>query len=142
MYFSANALGGLAPYAYEWDFGDGTSSTNESLVHEFTEPGVYNVSVVITDSRADQVTLGAMVEILEIQEKVDKVDVDTEEVEDTLGDVEPLGIALAGGGTVALILLTGFNGRRQRDKMLQQAQLRAKGKYTSNADSIWEDGNF
>ena len=142
VYFSANTIGGLAPYAYEWNFGDGTSSTNDSLVHEFTEPGVYNVSVVITDARADQVTLGAKVEILKTQKVVSEEDVDTGDAEETLGDVEPMGVALAGGGTLALILLTGYNGRKSRDKMMLRAQHKAQKKYTADADAIWDERNF
>ena len=142
MYFSANALGGLAPYSYDWQFGDGTSSTNESLVHEYSEPGVYNVSVVITDARADNITLSAKVEILEFQKVVPEEDVDTGDAEDTLGDVQPMGVALAGGGTLALILLTGYSGRKSRDKMMLKAQHKAQKKNVADADSIWEDDNF
>ena len=139
VYFSANALGGLAPYSYDWQFGDGTSSTNESLVHEYSEPGVYNVSVVITDARADNITLSAKVEILEFQKVVPEEDVDTGDAEETLGDVEPLSVALAGGGTLALILLTGYNGRKSRDKMMLKAQHKAQKKNVADADSVWED---
>jgi len=139
VYFSANALGGLAPYSYDWQFGDGTSSTNESLVHEYSEPGVYNVSVVITDARADNISLGAKVEILEFQKVVPEEDVDTGDAEDTLGDVQPMGVALAGGGTLALILLTGYSGRKSRDKMMLKAKHKAQKKYAADADSVWED---
>ena len=140
VYFSANVMGGLAPYSYEWQFGDGTSSTNESLVHEFAEPGEYNVTVVITDARADQVTLGAVVEIIEIKEEPVVVEVDTSDTtEDTLGDVELTSAALAGGGTLALILLTGYNGRKSRDKMLNKAKVKAHKRGISHADAIWGD---
>jgi PKD repeat protein len=139
VYFSANALGGLAPYTYKWQFDDGTSSTNESLVHEFSDPGVYNVTLVITDARLDQVTLGAQVEILEIQGVVAEKEVDTGDAEDTRGDVQPMSVALAGGGTLALILLTGYNGRKSRDKMMLKAQHKAQEKSAADADSDWED---
>ena len=142
VYFSANTIGGLAPYAYAWDFGDGTSSTNDSLVHEYSEPGVYNVSVVITDARADQISLGAKVEILETQKVVAEEEVDTGDAEENQGDVEPLSVALAGGGTLALILLTGYNGRKSRDKMMLKAQHKAQKKYTADADAIWDDRNY
>ena len=142
VYFSANIIGGLAPYAYEWNFGDGTSSSNDSLVHEYSEPGVYNVSVVITDARSDQITLGAKVEILEAQKVATEEEVDTGDVEENLGDVEPLSVALAGGGTLALILLTGYNGRKSRDKMMLKAQHKAQKKYAADADAIWDDRNY
>jgi gliding motility-associated-like protein len=34
-------------YSYLWDFGDGTTSTEEEPEHEFTEPGYYNVKLVV-----------------------------------------------------------------------------------------------
>jgi hypothetical protein len=100
---------------------------------------VYNVSVVITDARADNITLSAKVEILEFQKVVPEEDVDTGDAEDTLGDVQPMGVALAGGGTLALILLTGYSGRKSRDKMMLKAQHKAQKKYPTDADSVWED---
>ncbi len=35
---------------YYWDFGDGSTSTDESPEHEFTEIGEFNVTVVVIDS--------------------------------------------------------------------------------------------
>ena len=35
---------------YVWNFGDGTSSTQLNPVHTFTNEGIYNVSLAITDS--------------------------------------------------------------------------------------------
>ncbi|MCF6440832.1 PKD domain-containing protein [Pseudoalteromonas luteoviolacea] len=32
--------------SYLWDFGDGTTSTNENPVHEYDKPGIYTVSLV------------------------------------------------------------------------------------------------
>jgi large repetitive protein len=34
---------------YFWDFGDGTTSTQQNPVHSFPGPGTYNVSLTITD---------------------------------------------------------------------------------------------
>ena len=34
---------------YFWDFGDGTTSTLENPVHNYTTPGVYTVQLIITD---------------------------------------------------------------------------------------------
>ncbi|MFT5247572.1 MAG: gliding motility-associated-like protein [Flavobacteriales bacterium] len=58
---SANSLVGCAPYEivfdnfsvgdqYLWDFGDGTTSTEEEPVHVYNEPGLYNVSLIVSDS--------------------------------------------------------------------------------------------
>lgn len=36
--------------AYTWNFGDGTSSTEASPVHQFTAPGAYEVNLVVVTS--------------------------------------------------------------------------------------------
>jgi len=38
---------------YEWDFGDGTTATGINPDHEFLEPGVYEVTLVVTDSKGN-----------------------------------------------------------------------------------------
>ena len=59
---SAEALNGCAPHnvdfnnysvgdVFEWDFGDGSPMNNEfEPSHEFTEPGVYTIQLISTDS--------------------------------------------------------------------------------------------
>lgn len=47
--FYANAVGGQKPYAYLWDFQDGTTSTEQNPVHNFKVAGYYNVTMTITD---------------------------------------------------------------------------------------------
>lgn len=37
--------GTASPVAYEWDFGDGSTSNEESPIHAYFEPGVYDVSL-------------------------------------------------------------------------------------------------
>ncbi len=44
--YTANALGGIASYA--WDFGDGFTSTQANPSHTYTVPGIYTVKVIIT----------------------------------------------------------------------------------------------
>jgi PKD repeat protein len=36
------------PGAWQWDFGDGTSSTDRHPVHEYRQPGIYNVTLIVT----------------------------------------------------------------------------------------------
>jgi len=36
---------------YDWDFGDGNSSDEESPTHTYTDPGSYNVTLIVTDSQ-------------------------------------------------------------------------------------------
>ncbi len=76
--FSANRTSGAAPLvvqftdkssgvptSWNWNFGDGTSSINQSPVHEYSTPGVYTVSLTITNdvgidtkTRAGYITVG------------------------------------------------------------------------------------
>ena len=35
--------------AWQWDFGDGTTSTNQNPVHQYTTSGLYTVSLTVTD---------------------------------------------------------------------------------------------
>ncbi len=45
--FNDNSTGNII--AYDWDFGDGNSSTQSSPVHTYTEPGIYTVSLTVTE---------------------------------------------------------------------------------------------
>lgn len=52
---------------YDWNFGDGTtldSATTASASHTFTTPGVYTVSLTITDSNSDTNTVSETVTVL------------------------------------------------------------------------------
>jgi len=54
--FNATPRYGVAPYTYLWQFGDGSTSTEESPTHTFTEAATYNVNVNITDSEGRTAT--------------------------------------------------------------------------------------
>jgi len=43
------------PDSWLWYFGDGTFSTEQNPVHEFEKPGVYDVSLKVTNSYADDI---------------------------------------------------------------------------------------
>jgi hypothetical protein len=47
--FNAEVIGGQEPYSFEWDFGDGETSTEQNPTHIFTNEGKYDVSVIVTD---------------------------------------------------------------------------------------------
>lgn len=52
------------PETWEWDFGDGTNSTEQNPVHYYQIPGIYNVTLIISDG-ADNDTL-MMPEYIEV----------------------------------------------------------------------------
>ncbi|HYK92839.1 MAG TPA: PKD domain-containing protein [Thermoplasmata archaeon] len=55
--------GGVAPYTYQWSFGDGTTSTAASPQHIFSAPGVYGPSLTVTDSTGATATAQATVTV-------------------------------------------------------------------------------
>lgn len=48
--------------SYEWDFGDGNSSSGSEAAHTFTTPGLYTVTLTATDDQNESAT--AEIEIL------------------------------------------------------------------------------
>ncbi len=53
VWFEARIAGGFAPYSYEWDFGDGETSTGEHPIHAYKTAGSYTVSLKVTDDRGN-----------------------------------------------------------------------------------------
>ena len=49
--FIPQIAGGIAPYNYEWDFGDGTTSTDRVAKHTYRKTATYTVSLKLTDDR-------------------------------------------------------------------------------------------
>ena len=47
--FQALAGGGIGPYDFEWDFGDGGTATIQNPSHTYTEPGLFHAEVTVTD---------------------------------------------------------------------------------------------
>ena len=45
--------GGIAPYSYLWEFGDGETSTDENPSHSYDDSGYYTVSLSVTDDRGN-----------------------------------------------------------------------------------------
>ncbi len=48
--FFAMATGGEPPYTFLWDFGDGTTSTEENPIHTYASTGPYTVTLTVYDS--------------------------------------------------------------------------------------------
>jgi len=62
--FSASASGGSQPYSYSWDFGDGSTGTGASVVHSYTLPGTYAVTLTVTDANGQIVATSQTVTVL------------------------------------------------------------------------------
>src|SRR5438132_871443 len=50
VYFTTQVNGGIPPYTYSWDFGDGTTSTLSSFTKHYSSAGTYAVRLTVTDS--------------------------------------------------------------------------------------------
>jgi len=53
LQFYPTVAGGFKPYSYEWDFGDGTTSTEEAPVHSYKTEDSYTVELKVTDDRGN-----------------------------------------------------------------------------------------
>ena len=54
--FPASATGGVPPYAYSWNLGDGKNSTGITANHVYMNPGTYTVELTITDGAGKSAT--------------------------------------------------------------------------------------
>lgn len=50
IFFHGSAKGGVPPYRWLWNFGDGTFSNQQNPVHAYSAEGAYLVSLTVTDS--------------------------------------------------------------------------------------------
>ncbi|WP_215226545.1 DUF7507 domain-containing protein, partial [Echinicola shivajiensis] len=48
--FTSTTNGGISPYTIDWDFGDGTSSSDENPLHTFPNAGNFDVELTVTDN--------------------------------------------------------------------------------------------
>lgn len=54
----------LTILSYQWNFGDGSTSTDRNPTHQFTTAGTFSVSVTLTSTEGDRITLTTEVEIV------------------------------------------------------------------------------
>jgi PKD repeat protein len=48
--FTGSAWGGVEPYTWYWDFGDGATATVQNPMHAYTQEGTYEVVLTVTDA--------------------------------------------------------------------------------------------
>lgn len=53
IWFNAEIAGGFAPFGYEWDFGDGNTSTGESPRYSYDSPGTYTITLTVVDDQGN-----------------------------------------------------------------------------------------
>ena len=56
--FNATASGGVSPYSYSWNFGDGSSRTGATVTHAYSTAGTFGVTLTVTDSASPIDTTG------------------------------------------------------------------------------------
>src|SRR5207249_6115059 len=56
--FNATTTGGVSPYTFSWDFGDGLASTGSTVTHTFSTGGTFTVVLTVTDARSEERRVG------------------------------------------------------------------------------------
>jgi PKD repeat protein len=51
--FTGSAIGGCTPYSWSWGFGDGGTSAQQNPSHTYSSPGVYTVTLTVTDDASN-----------------------------------------------------------------------------------------
>ena len=52
--FTATVIGGVPPYDYSWDFGDGNTSANQGPTHIYMIAGNHTVTLTVTDNNGNE----------------------------------------------------------------------------------------
>ncbi len=70
--FTSTISGGEGALSYEWDFGDGKTSSKANPVHTYEDAGSYNVTLVITDEDENtfEITRSEFITVREATEEV------------------------------------------------------------------------
>jgi PKD repeat protein len=72
--FTGSASGGTSPYTFRWTFGDGSSSTQRTPSHAYSQPGIYTATFTVTDSsdqqRSASVSINVMSALGEVELKL------------------------------------------------------------------------
>ena len=52
--FTSQVSGGVPPYTYQWDFGDGSTSSAANPTHTYESAGDFTAYLTVTDSQGNQ----------------------------------------------------------------------------------------
>lgn len=63
VYFAGSASGGLTPYTWLWNFGDGSTSTLQNPTHTYASAGEYTTTLQVSDSSGQVISDTASVSI-------------------------------------------------------------------------------
>jgi hypothetical protein len=66
--FEAFTIAGQPPYTYDWDFGDGSSSTEKNPTHTYDTAGNYTYTLTATDDSGESVSDSGIIEIIDTDE--------------------------------------------------------------------------
>jgi PKD repeat protein len=80
IYIRGSAFGGIEPYTYNWNFGDGSTANGDTVVHVYEQEGTYTVTLTVTDSEGTIDDHTAIVTIVE-----DHTDAQIKDVKGGLG---------------------------------------------------------
>ena len=53
IHFAGEVFGGIPPYSYHWDFGDGSSSNQQNPNHNYMSIGNFTATFTVTDSEGN-----------------------------------------------------------------------------------------
>lgn len=59
--FTSQATGGSGTYTFLWDFGDGTTSTQQNPTKQYTAPGIYQVTFTVSDGQCSDIHRGQVI---------------------------------------------------------------------------------
>jgi chitodextrinase len=63
--FVGLAVDGYPPHEYQWEFGDGKTSSEPNPTHTYDEAGEYDYTLTVTDAEGAQESYSGSIEILE-----------------------------------------------------------------------------
>jgi PKD repeat protein len=59
--FTSQVTGGSGTYTYNWDFGDGSTSTQQNPTKQYSAPGVYQVTITVSDGQCSDSHSGQVI---------------------------------------------------------------------------------